>query len=173
MGARRRRGRSGHPVSYTGCVPTVSLESPRGADVLPLLQQADDFALSLYPAENYHGLDVDSLDRPHVAFFVARVDGVALGTAAVVDGGDGSAELKRMFVTAKARGLGLGRALLDAAEAYAIDRGATVMLLETGLPQTAAIALYERAGYSVIPRFGPYVDDPTSYCMEKRLRPVP
>ena len=154
-------------------MPTVSLESPRGADVLPLLQQADDYALSLYPAENYHGLDVDSLDRSDVAFFVARVDGMALGTAAIVDRGDGSAELKRMFVTAEARGLGVGRALLDAAEAHARDRGATVMLLETGLPQAAAIALYERAGYSAIPRFGPYIDDPTSYCMKKRLQARP
>jgi len=47
------------------------------------------------------------------------------------------------------------------------------VLLETGLPQTAAIALYERAGYSAIPKFGPYVDDPTSYCMKKRLQARP
>ena len=154
-------------------MPTVSIESPRADDVLPLLQQADDFALSLYAAENYHGLDVASLEREDVAFFVARVGGVALGTAAIVDRGDGSAELKRMFVTAEARGLGVGRALLDAAEAHAIGRGASVMLLETGLPQTAAIALYDRAGYAAIPTFGPYVDDPTSYCMKKHLRAVP
>ncbi len=44
-------------------VLTVTPESPRQDDVLPLLRQADDFALALYPAENYHALDVGDLER--------------------------------------------------------------------------------------------------------------
>ncbi|SMG29870.1 GNAT family N-acetyltransferase [Agreia pratensis] len=147
----------------------VSLESPRGDDVLTLLQQADDFALGLYPAENYHRLDIDDLEKADVGFYVAREDGEALGTAAIVDRRDGSAELKRMFVTASARGLGVGRALIGAVEEHARLRGITLIRLETGLPQTAAIALYERSGYRPIPAFGPYIGDPTSYCMEKSL----
>ncbi|RIJ53414.1 GNAT family N-acetyltransferase [Clavibacter lycopersici] len=152
---------------------TVAPESPRAADVLPLLRQADDFALALYPAENYHALDVTDLERPGVTFLVARDDGRALGTAAVVDGGDGSAELKRVYVTDAARGLGVGRALLVAAEERARALGATTMRLETGLPQTAAIAMYERGGYRHVPRFGPYAADPTSVCMERDLRVAP
>ncbi|WP_317232355.1 GNAT family N-acetyltransferase [Clavibacter capsici] len=152
---------------------TVDPESPRAADVLPLLRQADEFALALYPAENYHALDVAALERPGVTFLVARDDGRALGTSAVVDGRDGSAELKRVFVTDAARGLGVGRALLVAAEERARELGAHVMRLETGLPQTAAIALYERGGYRHVPRFGPYAEDPTSVCMERDLRQDP
>ncbi|MBP2459063.1 GNAT superfamily N-acetyltransferase [Clavibacter michiganensis] len=156
---------------------TVTPESPRQDDVLPLLRQADDFALALYPAESYHALDVGDLERPGVTFLVARHDGRALGTAAVVDRGDGSAELKRVFVTDAARGLGVGRALLVAAEDRARALGAHAMRLETGLPQTAAIAMYERGGYRHVPRFGPYAEDPTSVCMERDLRrdpgPVP
>nr|WP_228495166.1 GNAT family N-acetyltransferase [Clavibacter sp. VKM Ac-2873] len=140
---------------------------------MPLLRQADDFALALYPAENYHALDVGDLERPGVTFLVARNDGRALGTAAVVDVGDGSAELKRVFVTDAARGLGVGRALLVAAEERARAFGATTMRLETGLPQTAAIAMYERGGYRHVPRFGPYAADPTSVCMERDLRVDP
>jgi GNAT superfamily N-acetyltransferase len=154
-------------------VLTVAPESPRQGDVLPLLRQADEFALALYPAENYHALDVGDLERPDVTFLVARHDGRALGTAAVVDGGDGSAELKRVFVTDAARGLGVGRALLFAAEERARALGATTMRLETGLPQTAAIALYERGGYRHVPRFGKYAQDPTSVCMERDLRQDP
>ncbi|WP_080754911.1 GNAT family N-acetyltransferase [Clavibacter michiganensis] len=152
---------------------TVAPESPRQDDVLPLLRQADEFALALYPAENYHALDVAALERPGVTFLVAREDGRALGTAAVVDGGDGSAELKRVFVTDAARGLGVGRALLVAVEERARSLGAHLMRLETGLPQTAAIALYERGGYRHVPRFGPYAADPTSVCMERDLRVDP
>jgi putative acetyltransferase len=150
-------------------VPTVDIENPRQSDVLALLQLGDDFALSLYPAESYYGLDVTALERAEVSLYVAREDGVALGTAAIVDRGDGSAEIKRMFVTDTARGLGIGRALLAAIEAHARAADISLVQLETGLPQAAAIALYERSGYQHIPRFGQYVNDPTSYCMEKRL----
>jgi putative acetyltransferase len=150
-------------------MPTVAVESPRQDDVLALLQQGDAFALGLYPAENYYGIDITALERPGVTFHVARENGLALGTAALVDRGDGSAELKRMFVTDAARGQGVGRALLESVEACARRAGISLLQLETGLPQPAAIALYESAGYRHIPPFGQYVGDPTSYCMEKRL----
>lgn len=147
----------------------MTIESPHQPDVLALLQEGDDYALSLYPAENYYGLELADLEQPGVAFYVARQDGVALGTAAIVDRGDGSAEIKRMFVTDAARGLGVGRALLETVEAHARSLGVSLVQLETGVPQLAAIALYERAGYQHIPQFGQYVGDPTSVCMEKRL----
>lgn len=150
-------------------VLTVRIESPRQDDVLHLLQQGDDYGLSLYPAENYHALDVDDLDQPDVTFLVAREDGTALGTVALVDAGDGTAEVKRMFVSDAARGLGVGTRLLDALHDRARAVGIGTVRLETGLPQAAAIALYRKAGYTDIPRFGPYVDDPTSVCMEQQL----
>lgn len=150
-------------------MPSIQIESPRSDDVLSLLREGDAFALALYPAENYHGLDVGALEADGVSLFVAREGGVAVGTAALVDRRDGSGEVKRMFVTDDARGLGVGRSLLQALEAQALARGITTMQLETGLPQVAAIALYEQLGYRQISRFGPYTDDPTSYCMEKHL----
>jgi putative acetyltransferase len=152
-------------------VLTVRIESPRQDDVLHLLQQGDDYGLSLYPAENYHALDVDvdDLDQPDVTFLVAREDGTALGTVALVDAGDGTGEVKRMFVSDAARGLGVGTRLLDALHDRARAVGIGTVRLETGLPQAAAIALYRKAGYADIPRFGPYVDDPTSVCMEQQL----
>lgn len=150
-------------------VLTIASENPRGDDIVSLLNQADDFALTLYPADNYYGLDIAALDQPDVVFYVARANGVAIGTAAMVERGDNSAELKRMFVTEAARGTGVGRALLEAVETSARSLGISLLQLETGLPQTAAIALYERAGYKHIPAFGGYAGDPTSYCMEKKL----
>ncbi|KQR66373.1 GNAT family N-acetyltransferase [Frigoribacterium sp. Leaf172] len=150
-------------------MPTIRIESPQSDDVIALLRQGDEFALSLYPAESYYGLDLAALEADDVSLFVAREDGAARGTAALVDRGDGSAEIKRMFVTDAARGLGIGRRLLEALEAHARASDITTVQLETGLPQVAAIALYEKLGYEQIPRFGTYADDPTSYCMEKHL----
>jgi putative acetyltransferase len=150
-------------------VPSIEIESPRQEDVLSLLRQGDEFGLNLYPAESYYGLDVYELEEPGVAFFVARDGGTAVGTAALVELSGGVSEIKRMFVTDAARGLGVGRLLLEALHAHARTVGVSTIRLETGLPQVAAIALYAKAGYRHIPPFGQYVDDPTSYCMEKSL----
>lgn len=132
-----------------------------------LFAAADAYGLSIYPPENYHALDVTEFARDDVVLLVARDDdGTALGMAAL---NIPTAELKRMFVAPEARGTGLGRRLLEAVESAARDRGILTLRLETGEPQVAAIALYERAGYVRIPAFGEYVDDPTSVCMSKSL----
>ncbi len=147
----------------------IAIESPRQPEVLEVLRLSDEYALTLYPAESCYLLDVGELEASGVAVFVARIDGVVAGMGAVVDRFDGSAELKRMFVLESARGHGVGHALLDAIHPHAASRGVSIVQLETGPKQLAAIALYERAGYARIPNFGPYIGDEFSVCMEKRL----
>jgi putative acetyltransferase len=150
---------------------TIRPEPPRQPDIEELLRLSDEFAFSLYPADSCYLLDVAELERPGVTVFVARLDGRALGIAALVLG-DAGAELKRMFVHEDARGKGVARGLLAAVEDAAVAAGVDELRLETGPLQHAAIALYERAGYARIPNFGPYVGDGFSVCYAKRL-PVP
>jgi putative acetyltransferase len=148
----------------------VLIQRPDGADVQELIRLGDEFGLALYPAASYYGLPLDRLLASDVTFFVARNDtGVAVGTAALVDRGDGSGELKRMFVHESARGLGIASRLLVAVEQAAATSGISVLQLETGPKQPEAIALYEKYGYAQIPNFGSYVGDADSYCMEKIL----
>lgn len=144
----------------------IAIESPRQPEVEALLRAGERFALEIYPAEECFLLDVSELDRPEVTVFVARVDGVAVGMAALVEVGDGSAELKRLFVEDRVRGQGIAGQLLDAIEGRARDAALQVLRLETGDRSTAAIALYEKRGYRHIPRFGQYADSPSSVCME-------
>jgi putative acetyltransferase len=164
---------------------SVSIEPPRQADVLDLLQQSDNFAFSLYPADSCYLLDISELEAANVAVFVARVDDDAqadmaqghasqgdaavAGIAALVSRGDKSAELKRLFVAETARGRGVADSILHTLEEHAATSGIEVLRLETGHLQPAAIALYLKRGYRHIPRFGQYVDDELSVCMEKTL----
>ena len=152
---------------------TVALEDPGADGVADLVRQGDDYGLSLYPAESYYALDPASLADPAVRLFVARRDGVAVGIAALVLGAPGTgepeAELKRMFVAPEARGAGVASALLRSAEQTAAGLGVTRIVLETGPLQPDAIALYEKHGYSQIPNFGPYINDPLSLCFAKDL----
>jgi putative acetyltransferase len=154
-------------------MPAIRLESPDQPDVRALIDALDAYQKPLYPLSSFHGIDLAALCRPEMRFFVARDDaGVALGCAGIwvaeVDGVM-SAEIKRMFVTPAARGMGLGQALLarliDAARAC----GAQRLLLETGTRQPEAQALYERAGFSHCGPFGDYQPDPHSLFMVKPL----
>ncbi len=148
---------------------TVAIEPARQPEVLALLESSDAFAAELYPPDSCYLLDISELEHADVEVFVARVDGVALGMAALVSRGDGSAELKRMFVDDRARGQRLAGGLLDAIEEHARAAGVSVIQLETGPKSLAALALYERHGYQHIPNFGPYIGDEFSVCMEKVL----
>lgn len=147
----------------------IASETPRQADLLELMRLGDEFTLSLYPPESCHLLGVEELEAPGVTVFAARDDGTVVGMAALVDRGDGSAELKRMFVPEAARGRGVARALLEAVESRANEAGVRMLQLETGPLQHAALALYERSGFELIPNFGKYAGDPNSVCFEKRL----
>jgi ribosomal protein S18 acetylase RimI-like enzyme len=65
-----------------------------------------------------------------------------------------------MWVAESARGLGLGRRLLAELEAWAAQRGARTVRLETNRALTEAIALYRSAGYREVPAFN---DEPFAH----------
>ncbi|MGX5666032.1 GNAT family N-acetyltransferase [Rhizobium daejeonense] len=148
---------------------TIAREPVRQKAVIALLQQSDAYMATLYPAESNHLLDVASLEKPEVSFFVARKDGEIVGCCALVVSGEGTAEIKRMFVSPEARGLAIGRLLMEALEDCARATGLAAIHLETGISQPEAIGLYRRFGFVEIPPFGSYRPDPLSVFMEKRL----
>ncbi|MFE4590848.1 GNAT family N-acetyltransferase [Streptomyces laurentii] len=82
---------------------------------------------------------------------------------------DGDAELKRMYVTPGARGLGLARRILALLESDARAAGRTRMVLETGTAQPEAIALYTSSGYEPCTKFGYYRAYDSSLCYAKPL----
>ncbi|WP_329395260.1 GNAT family N-acetyltransferase [Streptomyces lydicus] len=81
----------------------------------------------------------------------------------------GDAEIKRMFVTAEARGRGLARQILAALEADARAAGRSRMVLETGIKQPEALELYASSGYVPVTKFGLYRTYDDSRCMAKPL----
>ncbi|MGN6478864.1 GNAT family N-acetyltransferase [Luteibacter sp.] len=111
---------------------------------------------------------VESLQRPHVTFMTARVDGSPLACGAALDVGD-YVELKYMYVLPACRGMGLGKQMLEALEAQVRSAGGRLVRLETGTAQLESIELYERSGYRRCPPFGDHHAHPGSIFMEKPL----
>jgi len=148
----------------------VTAERADSADAVPLITELEAELAQHYPVESRHGYSVEKLLREGVAFFVARVDGNPAGCGGVQIFGTEYAELKRMYVRPAFRGRGIGRLMLDRLAARAIEGGVTLLRLETGIQQTAAIRLYQACGFRRRGAFGPYRDDPLSLYYEKRIQ---
>lgn len=82
---------------------------------------------------------------------------------------DRVAEVKRMFVSPSVRGRGFARRLLAHLESTARAAGVQRLVLETGLMQPDAIALYESSGYDPVVPFGHYAESELVKCFGKRL----
>lgn len=152
-------------------VLVVGVEPPKQAEVLDLLRQSDAYSASLYPVEGRRPLGVEALSAPSVHFLVARLDGVAVGCCALIELGDGTGELKRMIVDEQARQQGVGRALLRAVEATALESRVDLIRMEVGARSTDAHQLYRRAGYRDRGPFGTHRPSPHSIFLEKQVRP--
>ena len=111
-------------------------------------------------------------DEEMLATVLVHVDGEAAGCGALRDAsahGEGTAELKRLFVRPAFRGRGLAGVVVGELERFARSSGVERIILETGDRLTAAIALYSSRGYDRIPNYGPYADDPSSFCFARDL----
>jgi DNA-binding MarR family transcriptional regulator/GNAT superfamily N-acetyltransferase len=104
---------------------------------------------------------------PAGEFFVAYLHGEALGCGAVKHHADAPAEIKRMWIAPRARGLGLGRRLLERLEACAWAGGARVAHIETSAVLVEALSLYRSTGWVEVPAFN---DEPfADHWLEKAL----
>ena len=126
-------------------------------EVRALIAALDRTLAAMYRPEHRHGLSIDGIFRPHVAFFVARLDGTAVGCGGVALS-PAFGEVKRMFVEERARGRGVAQSLLARLETETATSGRNLLRLETGTRQHAAIRLYERAGYRRCEAFGEYAE---------------
>jgi DNA-binding MarR family transcriptional regulator/ribosomal protein S18 acetylase RimI-like enzyme len=104
------------------------------------------------PAASLSADDRD-LIPPRGAFVVASVDGEPVACGAVKSVSPGVGSLKRMWVAATVRGLGIGRRVLEALETQARELGMTTLRLETNQTLHEAIRLYRSAGFREVARF--------------------
>lgn len=82
------------------------------------------------------------------SLLIAYHAGHPAGCVALRDLGTGICELKRMFVPADLRGLGVGRALVMRAMSEARHAGYARMRLAASRRHTEAIRLYEKSGFT-------------------------
>jgi putative acetyltransferase len=141
------------------------------ADAELLIRELNAELTARYPEDGacHFRLDPEEVGPGRGAFLVGRIAGTPVACGAVRLIAPSIGEVKRMYTRATVRGQGVARAVLDELARAARDLGATRLVLETGVRQPEAIALYERAGFAPIAPFGEYVDSPLSVCMARDL----
>ncbi|HEY6359327.1 MAG TPA: helix-turn-helix domain-containing GNAT family N-acetyltransferase, partial [Vicinamibacterales bacterium] len=109
--------------------------------------------------------EADDMIRPRGAFLVAMSDGLPIGCVGLK--GSQIGEIKRLWVAPLARGLGVGRRLMEAAENAARHLSVKTLRLDTNRTLPEALQLYRSTGWSEIGRFN---DDPyPDFFFEKHL----
>jgi putative acetyltransferase len=146
---------------------TFQVDDPSRPEVTLLLAQLDGFLTSLYPPDQNYMTPVHVLCQPHVTFLTARYGMRPVGCGAILDHNGEYAEVKRMFVVPEFRGQKIAQRLLAKLETLAVQKGLSIVRLETGCLQTDAIRFYERAGYVRCGRFGAYPECELSVFFEK------
>ncbi len=142
-------------------------------DVRALVAELENVLSAEYPPEQRHGLSVDAIFQPHVRFFLATLRGAAVGCGGVALFPD-YAEVKRMYVLDSVRGQGVADAILARIEEEVRSAGLSLLRLETGVRQVAAMRFYARGGFRECPAFGAYAamsphSIATSVFLEKRI----
>lgn len=108
---------------------------------------------------------IDSIKNAVVAY----IESTPAGCGAFKHFENGAVEIKRMFTLPEMRKKGIAASVLTELETWAADLGYKKCILETGLKQPEAIALYEKSGYRLIPNYGQYTGIENSVCFEKKL----
>ncbi|MVO08466.1 GNAT family N-acetyltransferase [Flavobacterium sp. TP390] len=78
-------------------------------------------------------------------------------------------EVKRMYVPEAFRKRGFATKVLQELESWSKELQYYYLVLETGLQQPEAIALYKKNGFVIIPNYGQYIGIENSVCFKKEI----
>ena len=139
-------------------------------EALAMIAELDAMMMALYPAESAHLTAPETLAQDGNRFYGATVDGVLRGCGGLLVTDQGYGEIKRIYVSPDARGLGLARTILEYLETEARSLGLVSLKLETGIHQPEALGLFVVCGFTECGQFGDYpANDPNSVFYEKRI----
>lgn len=137
-------------------------------DFIALIKTFDTFLWERYPElkKDYWGNNIIEFNANVVLIYL---DEKAVASGCFKKYNEITVELKRMFVSPEARGLGLAQQVIKELEIEARKKGFESMILETLYKQIEAISLYQKVGFKIVENYEPYIGLKNSVCMSKSL----
>ncbi len=114
-------------------------------------------------------VDPAEIEPPSGLYLVVEVDGVPAGCGAWRLLPSGDVEIKRVYVEPAFRRRGLARHLMAVLEESAARAGHRRVVLNTGLEQPEAVALYDSLGYRPVEGYGVYACAPDAVFLGREL----
>jgi len=137
-------------------------------DFVNLIAALDKSLWERYPElkSDYWGNNILEIN-PNVV--ILYLDDKAVGCGCFKKYDKNTIEIKRMFVSIEARGMGVAQTILNELEGWAHDLKYSFSVLETLYKQKEAIALYQKTGYGIVDNYDPYIGLENSICMRKQI----
>jgi len=107
-----------------------------------------------------NNLTIEEMTPPAGYLLLARLDGKPVGCGALKRLDAQASEVKRVWTSPEARGLGVASRMMDSLEQLARDVGFRTVRLDTNRTLTEAQAMYRKRGYRTIE---PYNDNPYAH----------
>ena len=140
------------------------------ADFITLCHELDEFLNEIAGGEENRAEYIPYNQLNDIQDVIVAYDNeLPVGSASFKKYDNECAEIKRVFVKKEYRGKGISKSLMELLENRAREQGYHYLILESGEPLTAAMALYKKIGYTIAPNYGPYQDMPESICMKKKI----
>lgn len=140
-----------------------------GDPAFKLLVKLLDEELAVTDGEDHAFYDqFNKLDKIKHAVIIYE-EGESVGCGAIKEFQPGIMEVKRMFTQRQSRGKGYASKVLKELENWAGELDHKKCILETGINQHEAIALYKKNGYQLIANYGQYAGVKKSFCFGKTL----
>ena len=147
---------------------TLKRTNSENINFINLVQELDKVLHEINGDEQAFFTQFNKIDMiKHVV--IAYENDIPIGCGAIKEYSFDTMEVKRMFVDKKSQGKGTASKILKELELWAKELGYKKCILETGMKQTRAIALYKRNNFEIIENYGQYKDIKDSVCFEKNL----
>ena len=140
-------------------------------DFIDLCHMLDDFLNELVGGEQNRAKYIPYNKLDDIYDVIVAYDGdISVGCAGLKKYDEENAEVKRVFIKSEYRGRGISKILMSMLEERARKKGYKYLILESGEQLVAAMVLYRKLDYKIIPNYGQYKDMPESICMRKILK---
>lgn len=138
-------------------------------DFISLVKKLDLFLAESDGQEHSFYSQFNSIKQiKHVVIAYKTTQAISCGAIKEYD--SKTMEIKRMYTEPESRGNGTAALVLRELEHWATEMKFEKCILETGTRQTAAIRLYHKCAYQIIPNYGQYANMENSVCFMKRLK---